>query len=85
MTKFTIDDLRRILRECAGENDSNALDGDIFDTTFEELGYDSLALLESASRVEREFHVALSDEAMADVKTPRDFVALVKAQFPQAT
>ena len=41
MTVFTLDDLRRILRACAGEEDSVDLDADIHDATFGELGYDS--------------------------------------------
>ncbi|MFI6346466.1 acyl carrier protein [Streptomyces sp. NPDC050560] len=75
---FTIDDVRRILRKCAGENDAATLDGDIHDTTFDDLGYDSLALLESLSVIERELRVELPDDLFASVKTPRELVATVQ-------
>ncbi|MCK9895439.1 acyl carrier protein [Frankia sp. AgB32] len=84
-TVFTLDDLRRILREGSGETDD--LDGDILDLEFESLGYESLALLETTSRIEREFGVVLDDEAVAGAATPRALVELVNTQLvaaPQA-
>ncbi|MEU1056504.1 acyl carrier protein [Streptomyces sp. NPDC005876] len=68
---MTIDDLRRILTECAGTDESVNLDGDILDTSFTDLGYDSLALMETASRIKEEFGVEISDEEIAVVETPR--------------
>lgn len=81
MTEFTVDTLRRIMRDCAGADDANTIDGDILDVSFIEIGYDSLALLETASRVEREFRVTLPEEAMADIETPRQFVDFVRARL----
>jgi act minimal PKS acyl carrier protein len=75
MSQFTLDDLRRILREGAG--DSGALDGDIADAIFSDLGYDSLALLELSSRVEREYHVSIPDDAALAMRTPAAAVAYV--------
>jgi minimal PKS acyl carrier protein len=77
MRQFTLDDLRRILR--AGAGDSGTLDGDIADVTFSELGYDSLAVLELSSRVEREYHVSIPDDAVFEMRTPGDAVAYVNA------
>lgn len=68
---MTIDDLRRILTECAGMDESVNLDGDILDTPFATLGYDSLALMETASRIKEEFGITISDEEIAVVETPR--------------
>ncbi|MFJ8535821.1 acyl carrier protein [Streptomyces sp. NPDC093591] len=68
---MTIDDLRRILTECAGMDEGVNLDGDILDTSFTDLGYDSLALMETASRIKEEFGVRISDEEIAVVETPR--------------
>ena len=70
-------DLIHILRECAGVDEGVDLTGDILDTMFTELGYDSLALLEAASRVEREVGVKLSDDAVAAADTPRALLRLV--------
>lgn len=77
MRELTIDDLKRIMREGAGEDEAVNLDGDVLDVPFTELGYDSLALLETASRVERELGTELSDEDVAAAETPRGFLDLV--------
>ncbi|WP_019070472.1 acyl carrier protein [Streptomyces hokutonensis] len=74
---MTLDDLRGTLIACAGEEDSVELSGDILDMTFEELGYDSLALMESAAKIERDHGVSLPDEAVAEADTPRALLALV--------
>ncbi|MFD7709344.1 acyl carrier protein [Streptomyces sp. NPDC059786] len=79
MAQMTLDDLRGTLIACAGEEESAALNGDILDMTFEDLGYDSLALMESASKIERDYGVALPEEAVADADTPRALLALVNS------
>lgn len=81
MGMFTVDDLKRIMRACAGEADASSLNGDILDVTFEDLGYDSLALLETTSRTSREFGVKLPEEQMAEVTTPRELLAFVNDQL----
>ncbi|GAA1015435.1 acyl carrier protein [Streptomyces thermogriseus] len=77
--EFTLDDLKRILREGAGADESVDLDGDILDTDFEELGYESLALLETGGRIEREFGITLDDDVLTDARTPRALIAAVNA------
>ncbi|MFJ9568735.1 acyl carrier protein [Streptomyces bacillaris] len=78
-TEFTLDDLKRILRDGAGADEGVDLDGDILDTGFEELGYESLALLETGSRIEREFGITLDDDVLGDTQTPRALLAAVNA------
>lgn len=75
--RITIDYLRHVLREVAGEDESVDLDGDILDTPFADLGYDSLALLELSGRVQRDHGVHLADDTAARAVTPRDFIGLV--------
>ncbi len=70
-------DLRRILRDVAGTEQGVDLDGDILDTPFEDLGYDSLALLETAARILHEYGVRLDDDALAEATTPRVLLDLV--------
>ncbi|MFI8102718.1 acyl carrier protein [Streptomyces sp. NPDC086023] len=77
--EFTTEDLKRILLEGAGADESVDLDGDILDTEFEQLGYESLAMLETASRIEREYGITLDDDVLADNPTPRALVAAVNA------
>lgn len=81
MGRFTVADLVTTMRAAAGEDDSVDLDGDILDLEFEELGYDSLALMETAGVVERDFGVDLPEEDMAEVTTPRAFVDFVNARL----
>lgn len=76
-TEFTLDDLKRILLEGAGADEGVDLDGDILDTGFEELGYESLALLETGGRIEREFGITLDDDVLTDAQTPRALIAAV--------
>ncbi|MEU4575114.1 acyl carrier protein [Nonomuraea sp. ATR24] len=75
---MTLDDLRRIMVACAGEDEHVDLGGDILDELFTDLGYDSLALMETAARIETEFGVRIPDEQVAELTTPRallDFVS----------
>ncbi|ALO07950.1 Acyl carrier protein [Streptomyces venezuelae] len=67
----------QILRECAGEEEGVDLGGDILDTPFVELGYDSLALLQATGRIERDFGVALPDDVVAEAETPALLLGLV--------
>ncbi|MCH0542331.1 acyl carrier protein [Streptomyces sp. MUM 203J] len=78
--EFTLEALKRILLEGAGADEGVDLDGDILDTEFEELGYESLALLETAGRIEREFDIVLDDDVFTENPTPRGLIAAVNAQ-----
>ncbi|AJF66131.1 acyl carrier protein [Streptomyces vietnamensis] len=84
MARLTLDALRTILVACAGEDDSADLSGDILDITFEDLGYDSLALMESAARIEREFGVTLDDDDVNEALTPRLLLDLVNGSEVRA-
>ncbi len=64
-------DLRRILTACAGEDESISLSGDYLDLEFTDLGYDSLALMEIAARINQEYAVAVSEDEMTELATPR--------------
>jgi act minimal PKS acyl carrier protein len=77
--EFTIDDLRRVLRESAGDAEEQAvsLDSDILDVSFTDLGYDSLALLETGRRIELEHGIELADSMVTDAETPRSLLVFV--------
>ncbi|MEV8070553.1 acyl carrier protein [Streptomyces sp. NPDC085995] len=83
-TTFTLDDLKRILREGSGVPEDGALDGDILDTEFTDIGYDSLALLETASRVEREYGIELDESVIGEATTPRAFLDAVTGHLAVA-
>jgi act minimal PKS acyl carrier protein len=83
--EFTVDDLKRILLVSAGAPESGDLDGEILDLRFDELGYDSVALLETGQRVEREFGIRLDDsQLIIDVATPRTLVEAVNQHLTAA-
>ncbi|GLY32476.1 acyl carrier protein [Kineosporia sp. NBRC 101731] len=78
---FHLNDLRRILRAGAGTPEGVDLDSDILDTEFEVLGYESLALLETCGRIEREYGISLDDDLVVDATTPRAVIDLVNEQL----
>ncbi|MFJ8771414.1 acyl carrier protein [Streptomyces microflavus] len=80
---FTLESLKRILREGAGADESVDFDGDILDADFEELGYESLAILETCGRIEREYGITLDDSVVSDVRTPRRMVQVVNEHLGQ--
>lgn len=79
--ELTIEDLTSHLRAAAGEDEGIDLDSDILDLTFEDLGYDSLALLETGSRIEREYGIQLEETSIVDVTTPRALLTVVNEQL----
>jgi Phosphopantetheine attachment site. len=76
MRELTLEDLKRIVREGAGE-DGTTLDGDLMDVPFADLGYDSLAMLETVSRIAREFNTVLPDDLAVEARTPRMMLDMV--------
>jgi act minimal PKS acyl carrier protein len=72
--QMTLRDLQDIMRECAGEDESAQSLEEAADEPFADLGYDSLALLETQSRIKREYGVAFSEDDLAHITTPREFV-----------
>jgi act minimal PKS acyl carrier protein len=81
--ELTIEDLKSILLTTAGADEAVDLDGDILDLTFEELGYDSVALLETCGWIEREHEIELEDSTIEDAHTPRALLAVVNARLVQ--
>ncbi|MFE7429458.1 acyl carrier protein [Streptomyces sp. NPDC057545] len=75
--QFTLQDLKRILLASAGVDESTDLDGDILDEDFATLGYDSLAILETLTRIERERGITLADSVATEARTPRALVRTV--------
>lgn len=83
MNQLSLGGFTDILRRAAGEEEDVDLEGDIVEVAFTDLGYDSLALLEVAAIVEREFGIALADEAVQEARTPAMFIGLVNGMLEQ--
>jgi len=75
--QFTLDDLKRILIACAGADEADDLAGDILDQGFEDIGYESLAILETGGRIETEYGVSIDDSVLSVHATPRELIAAV--------
>ncbi|WEH30874.1 acyl carrier protein [Streptomyces sp. AM 3-1-1] len=73
MSALTVDDLKKLLAETAGEDDSVDLAGEL-DTPFVDLGYDSLALLETAAVLQQRYGIALTEETVGRLGTPRELL-----------
>ena len=71
MSEFTLQDLRRILETSSGVvDDIDWTDDGTVQTPFSELGYDSLALLEAAARVQQEYGIEMPDDPVLKMSTP---------------
>lgn len=73
MSAFTVEELAEILREGAGEAEPIDWSRTTLDRRFEDLGYDSVALLETACRVRQRYGVVIEDE-LAELETPAEFI-----------
>jgi act minimal PKS acyl carrier protein len=82
MAEFTLDDLTRVIRQCAGEGDTD-MAGAAPDATFADLGYDSLALLETAAVIQHQYQVAIPEGALAGTGTLAGAVDLVNQLLMQ--
>lgn len=71
---LSIEDLRGILIDCAG---GDALPADIADVPFEELGYDSLALIETAAVLKRDRGLIVPDDLITEAHTPGELLRLI--------
>lgn len=78
---MSIDDLRGILVACAGGDEISGVHGDISDMSFEDLGYDSLALMATAAKLELEHGVVISEDAISEVRTPRELLDKINDQI----
>ncbi|SDW70065.1 act minimal PKS acyl carrier protein [Amycolatopsis xylanica] len=83
MAEFTLEALIAALREAAGEDEAGGLGGDILDTDFDELGYDSLALFNTVGKIERELGISLPDETVGEATTPRLLLRSVNENLGQ--
>lgn len=83
MKKFTLADLIRVVEACTGTENITAFDDGTADTLFSELGVDSLAVYELATRLQDELGIPIPDEAIEAMRTPRLLLRYVNDQLMQ--
>ncbi|MEV4432821.1 acyl carrier protein [Streptomyces sp. NPDC049555] len=76
MAELSLTELEEIMRQSTGEAEAAAPSADDC-VTFEELGFDSLALLEVVNRIERTYDIKLPEDGLEEIRTPRALVAFV--------
>lgn len=83
MGTFTVTELKGIMLKAADGAAPPSLDGDFLDQPFPELDFDSLAVLEIATLIQQDYHLAISDEALAGLTTPRTVLDFVVQQLSE--
>ncbi len=81
MPTFTETDIREIMAGVADEDVEVDLNGDILDVEFDELGFDSLAKLDIITSIQQDRHIAIPDDAIDGMRTPRDIIAYVSGRL----
>jgi acyl carrier protein len=79
MAQLTIDNLRQVFKAVAGADETVNLDGDIIHAEFAEIGYDSIAVLEAAGQIQRDYGIVLDEDALGEARTFHDLLELVNA------
>ncbi|MEU2182064.1 acyl carrier protein [Streptomyces thermolilacinus] len=83
--QMQLEDLTAVLRECAGESENAGLSTAALDVSFADLGYDSVAVLETTARIERDHGVVLDEESVFEAETLGQYLALVNAALADGT
>ncbi|KOX34147.1 hypothetical protein ADK67_04045 [Saccharothrix sp. NRRL B-16348] len=78
---MNIDTLTAVLRKVAGEDDNVDLATDVSpDTSFDDIGFDSIALLEVLNLLKREHGVLLDDDVLEHAKTPAALLDVIEEE-----
>lgn len=84
MEELTLDELIRLIETHAGEPDEGSLDVSVVDVLFEQLGYDSIRLLEVISQIKNRYGLDLSEEILSEMRTPRQALDKINALITTA-
>ncbi len=83
--QMTVPILMDILDRAGGAAEDVDLTADVADVELQDLGYESLAILEAAGLVEREYGVVLDEAALSEARTPRELTAVVNEALAAVT
>ena len=71
MDRVTVYDLTELMRQASGDTTIELGEGWL-DRSFADLGCDSLAVLDIAGRIQRDYKIAVPDDGIEPSMTPRD-------------
>ncbi|GAA3292513.1 acyl carrier protein [Dactylosporangium vinaceum] len=78
---FDIADLQQVVASCVGVTDVGVISVETLDESFADLGVDSLARYEVATRLQDTLTVTISDDDIERATTPRLMLALVNERL----
>ena len=78
-----IKDVWTALVEGSGTDDADALLAALEPRSFDELGYDSLAVLETGLRLRRDSGADVPDTQIANVQTAHELINLINSHLPE--
>ncbi|MDQ7907414.1 phosphopantetheine-binding protein [Phytohabitans sp. ZYX-F-186] len=81
MTRLSLDELKGIMQSCAGADESVDLTPEAATMSFEELGYDSLAVIEMTTRLAQLFDIHIPDSETSTLDTPARLVDYVNGRL----
>jgi act minimal PKS acyl carrier protein len=81
MHELTLDELLGILTAVAGQGDALVATPDVATLSLEDLGYDSLALLETAAHIEQEYGIDLPEDEITELETLQALLDLVNGSL----
>lgn len=84
MAEVSLTELHRIMESSAGGDGDGPLPDNFAAAKFGELGYDSLALLETTNRIERTYGLTIPEEGVEGISTPGELLALVNNQLQES-
>ncbi|RKN11550.1 acyl carrier protein [Streptomyces radicis] len=86
MSALSLDSLLETINRCLGDDEEAVVGPDAVDTDFDDLGLDSLTVLETLNQIERQLGLKVPEELLAEVRTPGALLTLVndRAAAPDA-
>lgn len=75
---LSLAELAKIMQDCAG-GDELVLRDDAVDADFADLGYDSVALMETASQIQLRYGVRIDEDQLGQATTPRLLLELANS------
>ncbi len=84
MTSLTISDLIPHLKAAVGDDDDIELNVAMANAPLDDLGIDSLAVIDATNRIERELSIALPDGSTDDAATMQELCDAINLQLSAA-
>ncbi|MEV5985402.1 acyl carrier protein [Streptomyces sp. NPDC052051] len=81
---MTFDDLKQVITTAVGDGLAEELEESRIAVAFTEIGYDSLAVLEIASQIQRQYGLKIPDEAIEEMDSPQAVLDYVNGRLATA-